>query len=80
MIEYNWPLFLAAAEGNIMMNEHKANLLEEIEYCREQEESFIDSLATVTGKDDRDYYAKMARIYFRLRIRAERELNECLSE
>jgi len=60
-----------------MMNEHKKNLMEEIEYFTEQEEGYNEALATAKG-DDRDHFAKMALIYYRARVRAQRELNETI--
>jgi hypothetical protein len=62
------------------MDELQKNLLEEIAYLREQEENWQDALDT--GMGDKQEFRKLTLIYYRARIRAERELvkvNEALN-
>ena len=50
------------------------DLLEDIEYLRDQEDAW--ELALNDDNYDKEFAAKMLRIYFRLRVRTERLLNE----
>ena len=52
----------------------REDLIEELEYLRDQEEAWECMLDN--DNYDKEFVAKMMRIYFRLRVRTERMLSE----
>jgi len=79
----NWPLFLEALEGNIMVNplqEKIENLREEVEHCQETEDSYRQSLSRGLDVEIEEDIKKLANVYFRMRVRAQRELDEILRD
>jgi len=79
----SWELFNESIQGNIMVNplqEKIENLREEVEHCQETEDSYRQSLSRGLDSEIEEDIKKLANVYFRMRVRAQRELDAILRD